>query len=329
MEIGLNIRHQNGATFEALRDEVLAAERLGFDVVHFPDHYLPTEHVTNPDGSPGLAAESSPFGPTDNWTLIAAIVPMTSTIRFGTRMTSSTFRFPGPLAVSVAQINRMANGRIDLGLGTNWHEPEHLAFGVPYVGQGERFSRLEDQLNVIRGLWDTPVGQRFDYQGPFFTVKDGPGIPHPPQGKPRLVIGGSGLKRTPRLAATFADEANAASGRQPEGAVPFFSACDAACDKRGRDPKTLRRSVMITSVTCGEDDADIDRQLAAAGMTREQTTGRGFICRPPELLECLQEWEASGIDQVVISRRGAVDPHSLQLIGEQVLPALGKRPAKV
>jgi alkanesulfonate monooxygenase SsuD/methylene tetrahydromethanopterin reductase-like flavin-dependent oxidoreductase (luciferase family) len=323
MEIGLNVRHQNGAPWEAIRDEVLAAERLGFDAVHFPDHYLPTEHVTNADGGAGIAADSSVAGPTDNWTLIATLVPMTSTIRFGTRMTSSTFRFPGPLAITVGQLNRIGRGRLDLGLGTNWHEPEHLAFGIPFAPQGERFSRLEDQLAIIRGFWSTPADGHFNHDGPFFTVKDGPGIPHPPEGPPRLVVGGSGLKRTPRLAATFADEANSLS-RTPEQAVPFFSACDAACEKRGRDPKSLRRSVLLSSVTCGEDDADIDRQLALAGITREQTAGRGLLCGPAELVERLQEWDASGVDQVVISRRGAVDPISLQLIGERVLPPLGK-----
>jgi alkanesulfonate monooxygenase SsuD/methylene tetrahydromethanopterin reductase-like flavin-dependent oxidoreductase (luciferase family) len=318
VEIGLNIRHQNGTTWEEVRDEVLAAERLGFDAVHFPDHYLPTEHVQHADGSAGLAADSSPAGPTDNWTFIAALVPMTTTIRFGTRMTSSTFRFPGPLAIAVGQINRMSRGRVDLGVGTNWHEPEHLAYGIPYAPQRERFARLEDYLAVIRGLWDAPTSATFDHDGPFFTVHDGPGIPHPPEGAPRLVVGGSGLKRTPRLAATFCDEANSLS-RTPDAAAPFFAACDAACEKLGRDPSTLRRSVMITSVTCGEDDADVDRQLAAAGVTRDQAS-RGLMCRPAELVELLGTWASSGVDQVVISRRGTVDRRSLQLIGEQVLP---------
>jgi alkanesulfonate monooxygenase len=320
LEIGLNIRHQNGGTWEAVRDEVLAAERLGFDAVHFPDHYLPTEHVANADGSAGLAAATSLAGPTDCWTLIAALVPMTTAIRFGTRMTSSTFRHPGPLAIAVGQTNRMGRGRIDLGLGTNWLEPEHLAYGIPYAPQGQRFARLEDQLAVIRGLWDTPAGATFDHDGPFFRVDGGPGIPHPPDGPPRLVVGGSGLRRTPRLAATFCDEVNSLS-RTPDVAAPFFAACDAACEQRGRDPRSLRRSVMITSVTCGEDDADVDRQLAAAGVTREQAS-RGLICRPAELVELLRAWAAAGIDQVVISRRGSVDPASLRLIGEEVLPAV-------
>src|SRR4051794_1261212 len=269
MEIGINVRHQNGASWDQLREEVLAAERLGYDAVHFPDHYLPTEHIQQSDGSAGLAADTSVAGPSDAWTLIAALVPLTERIRFGTRMTSSTFRFPGPLAVAVGQVNRISRGRVDLGLGTNWHEPEHLAYGIPFAPQSERFSRLEDQLAVIRGLWDTPTGSFFDHAGPFFTVKDGPAIPHPAEGPPRLVVGGSGLKRTPRLAATFCDEANSLA-RTPEQAAPFFAACDAACEKRQRDPQNLRRSVMITSVTCGENDADIDRQLLAAGVTREQ-----------------------------------------------------------
>jgi alkanesulfonate monooxygenase SsuD/methylene tetrahydromethanopterin reductase-like flavin-dependent oxidoreductase (luciferase family) len=227
MEIGLNIRHQNGSVWEEVRDEVLGAERLGFDAVHFPDHYLPTEHVHHYDGSAGLASERSVAGPADNWTLIAALVPMTTSIRFGTRMTSSTFRYPGPLAIPVAQINLMGSGRVDLGLGTNWHEAEHLAYGIPFGPQHERFARLEDQLAVIRGLWDTPTGDTFDHHGPYFTVRNGPGIAHPSEGRQRLVVGGSGLKRTPRLAAKFCDEANSLA-RTPHAAAPFFAACDAA-----------------------------------------------------------------------------------------------------
>jgi alkanesulfonate monooxygenase SsuD/methylene tetrahydromethanopterin reductase-like flavin-dependent oxidoreductase (luciferase family) len=137
-------------------------------------------------------------------------------------------------------------------------------------------------------------------------------------------MGGCGRKRTPRVAATYAGEANASGAPTPERARPFFEACSAACEKRGRDPKTLRRSVMLR-VCCGEDDADIERQAADAGLTIEAIRASGvFVCRPPELVERLHEWEASGVDRVVLSRRSAVDLPSLRLIGEAVLPHVVK-----
>jgi alkanesulfonate monooxygenase len=323
MEIGINIRHQMGASYEELRAGVLEAERLGFGSVFFPDHYMPTETSgTDEHGRRTAPVRSSPTGPSDAWTLIALLVPQTSHIRFGTMMTSSTFRYPGPLAVSVSQINAVSGGRIDLGIGTNWFEPEHLAYGVPYPPQAERFARLEEQLAIISGLWNTPVDPLYQFDGTYFRVVDGRPVPPPASGAPkaRIVIGGSGLKRTPRVAATYAGEANASGAPTPERAQPFFDACAVACDKRGRDPKTLRRSVMLR-VCCGEDDADIVRQASDAGLTVEAIRASGvLVCRPTELVERLDEWEASGVDRVVISRRSAVDLPSLRLIGEAVLP---------
>jgi alkanesulfonate monooxygenase SsuD/methylene tetrahydromethanopterin reductase-like flavin-dependent oxidoreductase (luciferase family) len=319
LEIGLNVRHQNGATWEETLAGAQLAEQLGFDALMFPDHYLPTEHIRQADGSHGLAAATTPRGPSDAWILIAALAPQTERIHLGTMMTSSTFRFPGPLAIGVCQIGQITGGdRVSLGIGTNWHEREHLAYGLPFPSQAERFARLEEQLTIIRGLWTTMPERTFDFEGTFYTVKSAPGIPSPPGGHPRIVIGGSGLKRIPRLAATYADEVNNLSAT-PGKSREFFDACRSACEKLGRDPATLRRSVMITGMTVGEDDADIDRQLRAAGVAREQVPDSPIL-RPPELVELLQEWAAEGIDRVILSQRGSIDPTSIRLIGEQVLP---------
>ena len=323
MEVGLNIRHQMGAPYEELLAGVEAAERLGFGSVFFPDHYMPTETTGTDDAGRRVAdVRVSPTGPSDAWTLIAMLVPQTTRIRFGTMMTSSTFRLPGPLAVSVAQINSVAGGRIDLGIGTNWFEPEHLAYGIPYPPQSERFARLEEQLAVITGLWNTPPAEMFAYEGSHYRIVAGQPIPPPPSGAPhaRLIIGGSGLKRTPRVAATFAGEANAAGAPTPERARPFFDACAAACERIGRDPATLRHSVMLR-VCCGADDADIDRQASAASLTVDGMRAAGVaVCRPPELVDRLGEWQFAGIDRVVLSRRSAVDIDGIELLGAEVLP---------
>lgn len=319
MEIGINIRHQNGAEWEELLEGVRLAETLGFQIVTFPDHYVAVEHIVGTDGNRTTADIESPTGPSDCWTLIAALVPHTSTIRFGTTMTSSTFRFPGPLAVSVAQVNRISGGRVDLGIGTNWHEGEHVSFGIPYLGQKGRFDRLEEYVDVVTRLWDTPRGETFDFDGEFFTVRGGRGIPRPPHlPRPRIIIGGSGLVRTPRIAGRFADECNTLA-RTPEAAEPFFAACAAAFEASGRDPSTMRRSHLLT-VLCAEDAADARRQAAAAGVPFEQLPP-GRVATPAQLLERLRAWEAAGVDRVVISRNGGVDLPSLRMIGETVVPA--------
>jgi alkanesulfonate monooxygenase SsuD/methylene tetrahydromethanopterin reductase-like flavin-dependent oxidoreductase (luciferase family) len=318
MEIGINIRHQNGATWDDVLAGVQLAEQLGFDAVFFPDHYQPTENVTLPDGSRGTADLVSPTGPSDCWTLIAALVPQTTQIRFGTMMTSSTFRYPGPLAVAVNQVNTIARGRIDLGLGTNWHEPEHSALGIPYPPRRGRFDRLEEQLELITRLWDSSPDEQFSWTGEHFAAAGARGFGRPADvARPRIIVGGSGLVRTPRVAARYADEANSLA-RTPEAGQAFYDACAAACETIGRDPATLRRSVMV-HVTCGIDDADVRRHVDAAGLTMEQVAGT-FICNPDQLVERLQDWEASGIERAVISRRGAVDLPSIRMIGELVVP---------
>lgn len=325
MEIGLNIRHQMGARHEEILEGVQAAERLGFGSVFFPDHYMPTETSgKDAKGQRFAPVKSSPTGPSDTWTLIALLVTHTERLRFGTMMTSSTFRLPGPLAVAVAQINAASRGRVDLGIGTNWFEPEHLAYGVPYPDQSERFARLEEQLAVITGLWNTPPDELFQHEGTYYRIVNGRPIP-PTVGEtphPRIIIGGSGLKRTPRVAATYAGEANAAGAGTPERAAPFFDACRVACERIGRDPATLRRSVMLR-ICCGADDADVERQARDAGLTVEEIAASGvFICRPDELIERLHEWQGTGIDRLVLSRRSAVDVQGIELLGSEVLAKL-------
>jgi alkanesulfonate monooxygenase SsuD/methylene tetrahydromethanopterin reductase-like flavin-dependent oxidoreductase (luciferase family) len=316
VEIGINIRHQNRAEWDELLEGVTEAERLGFESVVFPDHYVAIEHVVQPDGRRSEADVTSPTGPSDAWTVIAALIMRTDRIRFGTMMTSSTFRLPGPLAVSVAQLNRFSGGRVDLGIGTNWLEPEHASFGIPYPPRAERFTRLAEQLALISGLWRTPDGELFDLDGKFFQVRAGRGIPRP-NGlpRPRIVIGGSGLVRTPALAAKYADEVNSLA-RTPDAAEPFFAACRAACAEVGRDPATLRRSVLMP-ITCGDDD-EIERQLAAAGLRRDQIDP-ALIVTPKELIDRLDRWQEARIDRVVLSRRGAIDVPSLVLLGEEIV----------
>ena len=220
MKLRIFTEPQQGADYQALRAVALAAEELGFDAFFRSDHYLKMGEVT---GLPG---------PTDSWATLAALAVETSRIRLGTLMTAATFRLPGPLAITVAQVDQMSGGRIEFGLGTGWFEAEHAAYGIPFPPLGERFDRLEEQLAIITGLWATPAGQAFSFEGTHYRVADSPGLPKPAQRpRPPVLLGGTGTRRTPHLAARFADEFNVAFRSLQASAAGFArtrEACEAA-----------------------------------------------------------------------------------------------------
>ena len=152
MDLRIFTEPQQGATYDQLLRMAQATEELGFSAFFRSDHYL----SMGGDGLPG---------PTDAWVTLAGLARETSRIRLGTLMTSATFRLPGPLAIQVAQVDQMSGGRVELGLGAGWFEREHAAYAIPFPDTGERFDRLEEQLAVITGLWETPEGETFSYDG--------------------------------------------------------------------------------------------------------------------------------------------------------------------
>jgi len=145
---------QQGAAYEDLLAIARLTEELGFDAFFRSDHYLKMGDVA---GLPG---------PTDAWITLAGLARETSRIRLGTLVTSATFRLPGPLAISVAQVDQMSGGRVELGIGTGWYETEHAAYGIPFGGSfSVRFERLVEQLDIITGLWSTAEGETFSFEG--------------------------------------------------------------------------------------------------------------------------------------------------------------------
>ena len=218
MKLRIFTEPQQGADYQTLRNMALAAEELGFDAFFRSDHYLAM------GDTPGLP------GPTDSWATLAGLAVETSRIRLGTLMTAATFRLPGPLAITVAQVDQMSGGRVEFGLGSGWYEAEHSAYGIPFPAVGERFDRLEEQFAIITGLWGTPEGESFSFAGTYYQLTDSPGLPKPAQRpRPPVLIGGSGPRRTPQLAARFADEFN----------VPFLSVQESAAIF-DRVPRSLR-----------------------------------------------------------------------------------------
>jgi len=299
---------QQGADYPTLRRATQAAERLGFDAFFRSDHYL---KIGGTGG--GLP------GPTDAWTTLAALAVETSRIRLGTLVSSATFRLPGPLAVTVAQVDQMSGGRIELGLGTGWYEAEHTAYGIPFPPVAERFDRLEEQLAIITGLWQTAVGETFSFSGAHYQLKDSPALPKPAQRPhPPVLIGGAGARRTPRLAAAYASEFNVPFRSLDESAAAFGRVRE-ACAVAGRDSPSMRYSVAQT-VCCGRDDAELERRAAAIGMPLSQLRAEGVAGTPAELIDRLGQFGEIGAEAVYLQVLDLDDIDQLELIAAEVMP---------
>src|ERR1700693_6378168 len=169
MKLRIFTEPQQGADYQTLRAVALATEELGVDALFRSDHYL------------AMGPGSGLPGPTDAWVTLAGLAVETSRIRLGTLVTAATFRLPGPLAITVAQVDQMSGGRVELGLGAGWFEAEHAAYGIPFPPLGERFARLEEQLAIITGLWTTGEDERFSFDGTYYRLTDSPGLPKPAQ----------------------------------------------------------------------------------------------------------------------------------------------------
>jgi F420-dependent oxidoreductase-like protein len=309
MRLRIFTEPQQGADYTTVLRVAKAAEDLGFDAFFRSDHYLTMGNVS---GLPG---------PTDAWTTLAGLARETSRVRLGTLVSAATFRLPGPLAITVAQVDQMSGGRVELGIGTGWYGAEHAAYGIPFPPLGERFDRYEEQLEVITGLWDIPEGASFSFHGKYYTVIDSPALPKPVQRpRPPVIIGGTGARRTPRLAAKFADEYN----------VPFASADDTAaafgrvrqaCAAAGRHETSMIYSAAQV-VCCGRSQAELDRRAAAIGRKPDELVASGLAGPPDEVIKKIGTFAELGAEHVYLQVLDLQDIDHLELIAAEVLPGV-------
>ncbi|MHB8263481.1 MAG: LLM class F420-dependent oxidoreductase [Acidimicrobiales bacterium] len=303
------IEPQQGASYEDQLHVAQAAERLGFDGFFRSDHYLKMGGVS---GLPG---------PTDSWVALGAIARETSSIRIGTLLSSATFRLPGLLAISVAQVDEMSGGRVELGLGAGWYDDEHRAYGIPFPSMKERFDRLDEQLQVITGLWATPPGETFSFSGRHYTITGSPALPKPRQSpRPPVILGGFGPKRTPSLAARYADEFNMPFPSL-EDFVRQSSTVNEVCEKQDRDPAALRRSVALVACV-GENEAKFAKRAAAIGREPGELRENGAAGVPQEAIEKIAAYQEAGASTVYLQILDMGDLDHLELIWETVVTAL-------
>jgi F420-dependent oxidoreductase-like protein len=296
---------QQGASYEQLLRLARAAEAAGYDGFFRSDHY---RHLGSGDGLPG---------PTDAWVTLAGLARETSRVRLGTLVTAATFRLPGPLAIMVAQVDAMSGGRVELGVGAGWYEPEHTAYGIPFPPVGERFDRLAEQLALITGLWETPLGERFSMAGRYYPVTDSPALPKPVQRpRPPVILGGGGARRTPALAARYADEFNMPFASVEEMQAQF-ARVRAACAKAGRDPATLRWSVALV-LCCGRDEAEVRRRAAAISHEPAALREHGVAGTPAECVETLGRYAQAGAGRVYLQTLDVDDIDHIELVAGEV-----------
>jgi F420-dependent oxidoreductase-like protein len=309
MELRIFTEPQQGATYDQILAMALAAEEGGFGAFFRSDHYLKMGAVT---GLPG---------PTDAWITLAGLARDTKRIRLGTLLTAATFRYPGSLAIAVAQVDAMSGGRVELGLGAGWFDEEHAAYGIPFPSVSERFEKLEEQLNVITGLWETEVGSSFNFSGKHYSLANSPALPKPVQSpRPPIIIGGHGRNITPRLAAAFADEFN----------VPFaaydvtksqFEVVDDACRTINRDPASMIRSAAL-AVCCGKNDAELALRASNIGRDLSELRENGLAGSPSEIADKMLHWGELGISRMYLQMLDITDLEHVALIASEVVPAV-------
>lgn len=301
---------QQGGSYDDLVRVAKHAETTGYDAFFRSDHYLKMGDVS---GLPG---------PTDAWVTLGGLARETSRLRLGTLMTAGTFRLPGPLAISVAQVDQMSGGRIELGLGSGWYEQEHTAYGIPFPSLKERFDRYAEQLEIITGLWGTAEGETYSFDGEHYQLSESPALPKPVQSpRPPVLIGGGGKKRTPRLAARFADEFNLPFV-DIDTAAAQFERVDAACAAIGRDcGEIVRSAAMVLCV--GEDEAQLARRAEAIGREVDELRANGLAGTPAEVVDKIGTWrERTGITRAYLQVLDLSDLDHLDLVAEQVAPQL-------
>lgn len=310
MRFALMTEPQQGYSYQDVLDMALAAETAGFETFFRSDHYT---------SFPGKSGQPT----TDAWTTLAGLARDTTRIRLGSMVSPVTFRIPGSFAKVVSTVDDMSGGRVDVGVGAGWNEREHAELGIPYPGDVERVDRLEEELVILRGLWDEPDG--WSFEGRHYQVRDAHFRPR--DRRPHLIVGGTGRPRSLRLGATYADEYNISSSG-PAEVREIGTRLDAACEKVGRDPATLARSVMA-GVLVGRDEADLARrteaQMAMFGDGRDDATAwldarrdRWVLGTPDAARARIEEYRATGIDRLLLQCFLPRDTEHVAIMGEIV-----------
>jgi F420-dependent oxidoreductase-like protein len=295
---------QQGASYDQLLRLARATEDAGYDAFFRSDHYL----AMGGDGRPG---------PTDAWITLAGLARETSRIRLGTMVTAATFRLPSVLAISVAQVDAMSGGRVELGLGTGWFEAEHSAYGIPFPPVEERFDRLAEQLEIVTGLWAAPG--RYSFAGRHYRLVDAPGLPKPVQSPLPVIVGGAGRRRTPALAARFAAEFNVPFRPSAQAGELYRLVRDAGAAAGRTAPMTFSAA---QTVCCGRDEAEFRKRAEAIGRDPADLRANGVAGTVAEVVDAIGAYAAVGATRMYLQTLDVDDLDHIELIAAEVAPQL-------
>lgn len=312
MRFALMIEPQQGLSYAEILAVALAAEEAEFEAFFRSDHY------SSFPGDSGLPT-------TDAWATLAGLGRETHTISLGSLVSPVTFRHPGNFAKLATTVDEMSGGRLEVGVGAGWNEPEHRQHGLVFPPVTERFEMLEEELAILHGLWTEPDG--WSFRGRHWQVEDARFAPRPVprtgRRHPNLIVGGEGKPRSVRLAATYADEYNLVSAR-PETARDVFPKVRAACEEAGRDPQEVVTSAM-TGVLVAETEAELqDRVRAQMAMLRgredadewlEQRRTRWIMGTPEQALERVDALRAAGAQRLMLQTFLPRDLEMVRLMG--------------
>jgi F420-dependent oxidoreductase-like protein len=318
MRFALMTEPQQGISYEEILAIARAAEAAGFEA------YFRSDHYTSFPGATGLHT-------TDAWATLAGLARETKRIQIGTLVSPVTFRIPGELAKVAATVDEMSGGRVEVGVGGGWNDLEHAQLGLPYPDTKTRIDQMEEELIILRGLWDEPDGWSFEGQhwqvrGSLFRPRYDESTPRADgRRRPNIIVGGSGKPRSLRIAAKYADEYNA-SGASPEEVAVIVRDLDAACRAIGRDPKTITRSIM-TGVLIGRDKAGVAARVQAQLDFFGEGDGPGWLAERQgrwvtgtfaEARATIQRFVDAGAERIMLQDFLPRDLEHVALMGELI-----------
>ncbi len=313
MRYALMIEPQQGCSYADQLAIARHAESAGFEALFRSDHY---DSFPGEDGRPT----------TDAWTVLAGLARETARIRLGVLVSPVTFRHPGTLAKIIATVDEMSGGRVVVGLGAGWNEAEHDHLGLPFPPIEVRAEMLEEQLAILRGLWQEPDG--WSFAGRHYTLPGSLFRPRPvQQPAPHVIVGGEGSPRSMRIAVRYADEYNVTSS-SPERVADRFARLDATARAAGRDPSTLVHSAMV-GVLVGRDEADVERRIRALldllGMADEESgwfaarRQRWVTGTPDGARAAVSRFADAGVERLILQDFLPWDLEMIDLLGEALV----------
>ena len=304
MRLAWMIEPQQGLSYDEQAAIAQRVEAAGFEALFRSDHY---------QSFPGPAGLQT----TDAWAVLAGLARETARIHLGALVSPVTFRLPGHMAKVAITVDEMSGGRVELGLGTGWNEDEHRQYGFPFPSIDDRAEMLEEQLEIVHGLFHGEDG--WSFRGRHYSVDGALFRAKPAAGHPRILVGGRGTPRSTRIAARFADEFNVTT-TDPDTIRKVYGWLDSACRDAGRDPGSVTRSAMV-GVVVGRDEAEVDRRIGdlTRQIGRSESNGSWFAERrpkqiagtPDEARASLSRYEDVGVERVMLQ---SLIPRDLDMI---------------